>query len=69
MDFELGTKKVLDAVSKNRAFSLVGGGDTEIALQQAGFSEADFSHVSLAGRALLQYILGKELPGLIALQK
>ena len=69
MDFETGTKKVLNAVSKNRAFSLVGGGDTELALHQADFSETDFSHVSLGGKVLLEALLGKELPGLTALQK
>ena len=69
LDFELGTKKVLDAVSKARGFSLVGGGDTEAAIQQLDFQESQFSHVSLAGKALLQYLSGKELPGLVALQK
>jgi len=69
MDFEIGTKKVFDAISKSRAFSLIGGGDTQLALQQTDFSQDDFSHVSLAGDALLFYLAGKELPGLIALQK
>ncbi len=69
MDFEIGTKKVLDAISKTRGFSLIGGGDTETALQQTDFSAEQFSHVSLAGKALLQYISGNELPGLVALQK
>jgi len=69
MDFEIGTKKVLDAVSKSRAFSLIGGGATVAALEQADFSHNQFSHVSLAGKALLHYFGGKELPGLVALQK
>lgn len=69
MDFEIGTKKVFNAISRSRAFSLVGGGDTETALQQTDFSPKDFSHVSLAGKALLLYLSGKELPGLLALQK
>ena len=69
MDFEVGTKKVLGEISKSKAFSLIGGGDTEAALRQTDFSDKDFSHVSLAGHALLQYLSGKELPGLIALQK
>jgi phosphoglycerate kinase len=69
MDFEIGTKKVLGAISKSKAFSLIGGGDTGAALQQTDFSQEQFSHVSLAGHALLQYLSGKELPGLIALQK
>ena len=69
MDFEIGTKRVFNAISKNRAFSIVGGGDTETALEQVDFSEKDFSHISLAGKALLLYIIGDKLPGLIALQK
>lgn len=69
MDFEIGTKRVFNAISKSRAFSIVGGGDTETALEQVDFSEKDFSHISLAGKALLLYISGEELPGLIALQK
>ena len=68
-DFEIGTKRVFDAVSKTRAFSLVGGGDTQAALEQVDIPTEKFSHVSLAGKALLQYLSGKELPGLIALQK
>jgi phosphoglycerate kinase len=69
MDFELGTKKVFDAISKSRAFSLVGGGDTEAALRETDFSPEDFSHLSLAGKTPLLYLLGKELPGLTVLQK
>ncbi len=68
MDFEIGTKRVFNAISKSRAFSIIGGGDTETALEQVDFSEKDFSHISLAGKALLQYLSGKELPGLVALQ-
>jgi len=69
MDFEFGTKKVFDAVSKSKAFSMLGGGDTEAAMEQLDFSERQFSHVSLAGKAFLQYLSGKELPGLAALAK
>ncbi len=68
MDFEIGTKRVFNAISKSRGFSLVGGGDTETALEQVDFSDKDFSHISLAGKALLQYISGKKMPGLIVLQ-
>jgi len=42
----------------------LGGGDTETALQELGFSTKDFYHVSLAGKALLEYLSGKKLPGL-----
>ena len=67
--FELGTKKVFDAMSRGKAFSLLGGGDTETAIQQLEFAMSDFSHVSLAGKALLTYLSGKELPGLKVLLK
>jgi len=67
--FELGTKKVFDAMSKGKAFSFLGGGDTETAIQQLEFAMSDFSHVSLAGKALLAYLSGKELPGLKVLLK
>jgi len=69
MDFELGTKKLFGIISKSRAFSLVCGGDTEAALRATDFGPEQFSHVSLAGKALLLYLLGKELPGLAVLQK
>jgi len=69
MDYEIGTKKVFDAIGKSRAFSIIGGGDTEAALEQLDFSPSSFGHVSLAGKALLLYLSGKELPGLLALQK
>jgi phosphoglycerate kinase len=69
MDFETGTKRVFSAISRSRAFSIVGGGDTETALEQCDFSEKDFSHVSLAGKAMLQYLSGGEMPGLAALKK
>lgn len=69
MDFEIGTKKIFDAISKSKAFSMLGGGDTEAALEQTDFTEGKFSHVSLAGKAFLQYLSGKELPGLAALKK
>ena len=66
--FAIGTKKVLQAISKSKAFSILGGGDTETALGQLGFKQEQFSHVSLAGKALLEFLAGKELPGLAALE-
>ncbi len=67
--FELATKKLLKAVSKSNAYSIIGGGDTVDAIEELDFGFDLFSHVSLGGKALLQYISGKELPGLQALQK
>ncbi len=67
--FEVGTKKILSAVARNKAFSLIGGGDTLTALHQLGFAFDRFGHVSLAGKALLEYLSGQKLPGLVALEQ
>ncbi|MBS3062202.1 MAG: phosphoglycerate kinase [Candidatus Diapherotrites archaeon] len=65
--FEAGTKKIFSAICRNKAFSLIGGGDTVTAAKQLKFSFERFGHVSLAGKALLEYLSGQTLPGLAAL--
>src|SRR3989344_2840137 len=67
--FAIGTKKILEAIAFHRCYSIVGGGDTERALTSFGLVPQDFSHVSLAGKALLQYLSTKPLPGLEILEK
>lgn len=67
--FAIGTKKILEAIAFHRCFSIIGGGDTERALTSFGLVPQDFSHVSLAGKALLQYLSTKPLPGLEILEK
>ncbi len=67
--FIIGTKKVLEAIAFHRCFSILGGGDTERALSSFGLLPQDFSHVSLAGKALLQYLSNKPLPGLEILER
>jgi phosphoglycerate kinase len=67
--FESGTKSVAEAVvaaTKNGAFSLIGGGDSAAAVAKFGF-EDDVSYVSTGGGALLEYMEGKELPGVRAI--
>lgn len=67
--FTIGTKKILEAIAFHRCFSILGGGDTERALTSFGLLPQDFSHVSLAGKALLQYLSNQPLPGLEILEK
>ncbi|MGY3055540.1 phosphoglycerate kinase [Pedobacter sp. UYEF25] len=68
--FEIGTKAVAEAVvaatKNNGAFSLIGGGDSAAAIAKFGM-ENDVSYVSTGGGALLEYMEGKELPGVKAI--
>ncbi|WP_210464320.1 phosphoglycerate kinase [Rufibacter roseolus] len=69
-NFATGTKAIAEAVveaTKNGAYSLIGGGDSAAAVTQMGHSH-DVSYVSTGGGALLEYMEGKQLPGVIALQ-
>jgi phosphoglycerate kinase len=67
--FEKGTKKVLEAIAESKAYSLVGGGHTITAIKELGLPEEKFSYISLSGKALIQYLSGKELPAILALRK
>lgn len=69
--FEKGTKAVAEAVVKateNGAFSLIGGGDSAAAVSKFNFTH-DVSYVSTGGGALLEYMEGKELPGVKAINE
>ncbi|OWK71729.1 phosphoglycerate kinase [Pedobacter sp. AJM] len=69
-NFQVGTKAVADAVvaatTENGAFSLIGGGDSAAAIAKFGM-EDQVSYVSTGGGALLEYMEGKELPGVKAI--
>ena len=69
-NFSNGTKKIGEAIckaTKNGAFSLVGGGDSVAAAKQFGFVEK-ISYISTGGGAMLEYIEGRQLPGITAIQ-
>jgi phosphoglycerate kinase len=66
--FSIGTKEILETLSNLKSFTLIGGGDTSTALEVFGIPEEKFSYVSLAGGALIDYLSGKELPGVKTLE-
>ena len=65
--FFTGTMAILDAVSKSKGFSLLGGGQLSNAIAKSKITEDKFGYISLSGGALLDYIAGAKLPGLDAL--
>ena len=67
-EFDFGTKKVFEEIARSKAFSLAGGGHTIAALQEFKLSEK-ISYVSTAGGALIEFLMGKKLPGVVALEK
>jgi len=69
-NFSNGTEKIGEAIcqaTENGAFSLVGGGDSVAAIKQFGFNDK-VSYISTGGGAMLEYLEGKKLPGVVAIE-
>ena len=67
--FEKSTKKILKFLEKTKAYTLLGGGHTNDAIDKYKINKKKLSHISLSGGASISYLAGEKLPGIEALKK